>query len=184
MSKQIEKGGKPPKKPRSKKQQKNPGGRKGIYHKWIKGDGLVKVRGWARDGLSDKDIAHNIGIAEGTIYEWKNKYPEFAEALAEEKEVADLKVVNALYQKCLGGIYESEKTIINEIEIDGQKQTETKKTITVKAVEPDITAIKFWTTNRMKDQWRDKIDQEITGRDGEPLTVQFNISRPPKKEEK
>ncbi len=46
----------------------------GKYHDWITEEGLLKIEGWARDGLTDEQIAHNIGIAPSTLYEWKKKY--------------------------------------------------------------------------------------------------------------
>ncbi len=35
---------------------------------WITESGLLRIEAWARDGLSVADIAHNMGIAEGTLY--------------------------------------------------------------------------------------------------------------------
>ncbi len=145
-------------------------GRKPVYEKWIKGAGLTKIKGWARNGLSDEQIANNIGIARTTIYEWKKRFPDFADALAEEKEVADLQVENALYKRALGYEYE-------EVKIKTDRQGE-EITRTIKSVPPDVTAQKFWLVNRQRDQWRDKIDSEITGKDGEALNVVLNIARP------
>lgn len=61
------------------------------------------LQGWARDGLTDEQIAHNIGISKVTIYDWKNKYADFANALKKGKEVIDYAVENALLKKALGG---------------------------------------------------------------------------------
>ena len=44
---------------------------KGKYHEWLEPDGLVLLKGWARDGLKDAQIAHNMGITTKTLYEWK-----------------------------------------------------------------------------------------------------------------
>ena len=52
-------------------------GRKSKYGDFVDRKGLVLVRGWARDGLTDVQIAKNIGITTSTLYEWKNKYPDF-----------------------------------------------------------------------------------------------------------
>ena len=46
-------------------------GRKGKHEEWLTEDALLMLRAWARDGLSDKQIAQRIGIAESTFYEWK-----------------------------------------------------------------------------------------------------------------
>ena len=61
-------------------------------------DKLTLVEGWARDGLNNEQIAHNMGIHISTLYEWQNKYPEFRESLKRSKEVADYEVENALFK--------------------------------------------------------------------------------------
>lgn len=78
-------------------------GAKGKFEYWLTEDGLTLIQGWARDGLTDEDIANNMRIATATLYEWKKRFPEISEALKENKEIADFRVENALYQKALGG---------------------------------------------------------------------------------
>ena len=41
---------------------------KGKYEYWITPEGLTLVEGWARDGLTDEQIAHNMGIALSLIH--------------------------------------------------------------------------------------------------------------------
>lgn len=43
------------------------------YEKWLTPDGLVRIGGWARDGLTDEQIAHNMGISRSTLNAWKKK---------------------------------------------------------------------------------------------------------------
>lgn len=76
---------------------------KGIYDEWMSTERLTVLRGWARDGLSDEQIAHNMGIATSTLYRWKKDYTEIAEALKKGKEIVDYEVENALLSKALGG---------------------------------------------------------------------------------
>jgi transposase-like protein len=61
------------------------------------------LQGWAQDGLTDEQIAHNIGITTTTLYDWKNKFPDFAKALKKGKEVVDYAVQGALLKKALSG---------------------------------------------------------------------------------
>ena len=61
------------------------------------------MQGWARDGLTDEQIAKKMGISPSTLYEWEKKYAEMLEALKKGKEVVDFEVENALLQKALGG---------------------------------------------------------------------------------
>jgi hypothetical protein len=76
---------------------------KGKYEYWKSHDGLLLIEGWARDGLTDDQIAHNIGINVATLYKWKNAHSEICDALKKSKEVADREVENALYKKALSG---------------------------------------------------------------------------------
>ena len=76
---------------------------KGKYQEWLTPEGLLKIEGWARDGLVDEQIAQNIGIRAATLYEWKKRFPQFSEALKKGKEVVDYQVENALLNKALGG---------------------------------------------------------------------------------
>jgi len=78
-------------------------GRKTKYDDFIDRKGLVLVEGWARDGLTDLQIAKNIGIQQSTFYDWKLKHAEFSEALKRSKDVADYEVENALFKKAKMG---------------------------------------------------------------------------------
>lgn len=48
----------------------------GKYKEWLEPEGLLKLEGWARNGLTDEQIAQNMGITAKTLYEWKKKYSE------------------------------------------------------------------------------------------------------------
>lgn len=76
---------------------------KGKYEKWLTPDGLTLLQGWAREGLTDEQIAHNIGITAKTLYEWEKKYSKICEALKKGKDVVDFEVENALLKNALGG---------------------------------------------------------------------------------
>ena len=76
---------------------------KGKYKDWLTPEGLMILKGWARDGLIDEQIADKMGIAPSTLYRWKNEYKEISEALKEGKEVVDYQVENALLNKAISG---------------------------------------------------------------------------------
>ena len=135
-------------------------GRRGKYHEWITEEGLLKIEGWARDGLVDKQIAHNIGVTEQTLNNWKKKYPSLFEALKRGKEVIDRQVENALLKRALGYEYEEVKQII-EKDDKGKDRKRIEKT--VKQVIPDTTAQIFWLKNRKPAEWRDKQNLEVEG---------------------
>lgn len=69
---------------------------KGKYQKWLEPDGLLLLQAWARDGLTDEQIAHNMGIRRSTLADWKNKFSDISDALKKGKEIVDVEVENAL----------------------------------------------------------------------------------------
>lgn len=40
---------------------------KGKYEKWLQPENLILLEGWARNGLTDEQIAHNMGITVKTL---------------------------------------------------------------------------------------------------------------------
>ncbi|KRL67131.1 hypothetical protein FC85_GL002726 [Lentilactobacillus diolivorans DSM 14421] len=72
------------------------------YTKWLTKEGLLKLEGWARDGLTDDQIARNAGINRTTLYAWKKKYSDISDTLKKGKEVVDRQVENALFKRATG----------------------------------------------------------------------------------
>ena len=126
----------------------------GKYQQWIEPEGLTLLEGWARDGLTDEQIAGNIGINTSTLYDWKNKFSKISEALKKGKEVVDIQVENALLKRALG--YDFQETRVEKSDKDGTKIIQT-----LKHIPADTTAQIFWLKNRRPDKWRDK--PEIPG---------------------
>ncbi len=62
------------------------------YKKWLEPNNLTKLRSWARDGLTNEQIAKKIGVRRQTISEWIKKYPDIADALKKGKEIVDAEV--------------------------------------------------------------------------------------------
>ena len=124
---------------------------KGKFEYWLTPEGLLKIEGWARDGLTDEQIARNIGVSVSTLNNWKIKYVEILESLKTGKEVVDRQVENALLKRALGYTYE---------EITYEGGVETKRV--VKEVVPDTTAQIFWLKNRKREAWADRQNIELS----------------------
>lgn len=137
-------------------------GSHGKYGAWIAPEGLLKIQGWARDGLSDKQIAHNIGITQTTLYEWQKRFPELSEALKKGKEVVDREVENALLKRAMGYEYTEVTQEPVENKDTGEVRMQVTKRVT-KQIAPDVTAQIFWLKNRKPDEFRDKRDVELSG---------------------
>lgn len=76
---------------------------KGKYQKWLEPESLILLEGWARDGLTDEQIAKNMGITRKTLAEWKIKYSDIGDTLKKGKEIVDFQVENALLSSALDG---------------------------------------------------------------------------------
>lgn len=55
---------------------------------------MLQLEAWARDGLTEEQIAHNMGINRRTLTDWKNKYTPISLTLKRGKEVVDIQVEN------------------------------------------------------------------------------------------
>jgi transcriptional regulator with XRE-family HTH domain len=139
---------------------------KGKYEEWLSPEGLLLIEGWARDGLTDEQIAHNMGISRSTLNEWKKKYSDISDTLKKGKEVIDRLVENALLKRALGYTYDE---VTEEESEDGFK----RKVVT-KEVIPDTTAQIFWLKNRKSDVWKDKQEINHSGGLDNSITVVFD----------
>ena len=138
---------------------------KGKYQEWLTKEGLLRLQGWARDGLTDEQIATNMGITRSTLYEWKNKYSDISDALKEGKEVVDRQVENALLKSALGYMYD-------EVTEERRDDMLVVTKVVHKEVQPNTTAQIFWLKNRKRAEWRDRVENAITGADGGAVKVE------------
>lgn len=76
---------------------------KALYKEWLKPQALQRLEGWKRSGLTDEQIANNIGIRRETLWDWQKKHPNIANALKRGKEDVNFAVENALLRKALSG---------------------------------------------------------------------------------
>ena len=116
-------------------------------------DKLVIVEGWARNGLTEKQIAHNLGVAYSTFRVYKEKYPALSAVLKKGREVIDFEVEGALIKRALGYSYVEVTKELVEDETTGSAELKVVKTVT-KQVAPDVTAQIFWLKNRKPNEWK------------------------------
>lgn len=125
---------------------------------WLEPDKLILLEGWARDGLTEEQIAKNMGVSVKTLYNWKTDNLPILQALKKGKEVIDFEVENALLKKALG----------YTVTLNKQKVTKDGDVVDTQEevhVAPDTTAQIFWLKNRKKKEWRDKIEYETNSDD-------------------
>lgn len=123
---------------------------------WLEQDKLILLEGWARDGLTEEQIANNIGISRQSLWEWKKKEVDILNALKKGKEVVDIEVENALLKRALGYTITLKKQKVD-------KEGYVHDLFEDVHVPGDTTAQIFWLKNRRKQQWRDRVDVETNG---------------------
>lgn len=143
---------------------------------WLEPEKLTLLTAWARDGLLDSQIAKNMGVSEGTLYNYKKKYPAIKEAFRKGKEVVDIEVENALFKKALGYTVTVQKAFKLKDVIYGEngKKISEKERIEYAEEEvhipADTTAQIFWLKNRKPKEWREKQEVSVSTKPIEDLT--------------
>lgn len=133
--------------------------KKGMASTWMTSENLTRVGEWVSKGLSDRQVANNMGIAEATFYEWKKKYPEFAMTLTEAKEKPKLELENAMYKLATGQMY------IEEVKtsLDPQGQRVTKIDKVKKQLPPNAQVQMFlaraWMPEKYKEDRLDDVEE-------------------------
>jgi hypothetical protein len=123
-------------------------------------------------GLKDTELMDYFDVAESTLNLWKKNHKEFSESLKEGREIADDKVVKALYNKACGYEENIQETVFDPK--TGKPQTANR----IKKHLPDTTAIIFWLKNRQRKHWRDRIDGTLSDPDGGPIVIKRVIVDP------
>ena len=130
------------------------------YEEWVNDneiqDKLTLVEGWSRDGLTQQQIADNLGINIDTLIEYKKKYPDFSEALKKGKEVVDIEVENAMLKRALGYTIRIVEQKIDKFGVVHDCERDVH-------FPGDVTAQIFWLKNRRRQQWRDKVEYSNDG---------------------
>lgn len=149
---------------------------KSKFKKWLEPDNLMLLSAWARNGLIDEQIAHNIGISRSTLSEWKLKYPIIADTLKKSKEIVDIQVENALFNKALGYNAKIKKTFkLKKVEYNqktGKRVAEYEELVEAYDevhVPADTTAQIYWLKNRKPAEWRDRGIDPDAGKDLDTL---------------
>jgi transcriptional regulator with XRE-family HTH domain len=139
---------------------------KSTITEWEEPDKLLLLEAWARDGITDEQIAGNMGINVRTLYNWKKKSVRIFQSLKTNKELADIEVENALRKKALG-FRETEQTVSVRKTVEyenGKRVREVTEPIVVESERyypPDTAAQIFWLKNRRPERWRDKQEQKV-----------------------
>lgn len=131
---------------------------KGKSAGWLTEEGLLQIKGMARDGYSDKDIFESIGISKQTFYDWEKRFPTFLDAIKKGREPVKIKVEDAFYSRCEW----KEVTETKREVFIGKDGKETKKVTTqTRWIPPEPSTLIFALKNLDPKKWRDKRDLAI-----------------------
>ena len=89
---------------------------------------------FASEGMTDSQIAYQLGISRSSFYNYKQQHPRFAEAIDVGRDVIDSRVENRLLELALGNY----TITIHVTDHEGRTRT------TVKDAIPNLKAIQYW----------------------------------------
>ena len=121
----------------------------------------------AKQGLTNEELAEELGISVRTLYQWKQVYPDFSHAVTAGGDPINQRVKNALLRRALGYDLRLKKEVV----VAGELQ-EAEYDV---HIEPDVGAALQWLKNRVPDEWRDK-QPESTANDGGLKIILTNAS--------
>lgn len=130
-----------------------------------------------KDSYTIAEICSLSGITETTYYEWVNTKPEFSEQIEKAKEVYDQLLVSeakkSLMKKVKGYTVKETKIVTvpsDKKDANGNPLPKIKEQTTIdKHFQPDTGAIVFALTNKASDEYKNRQNNEVTGKDGKDL---------------
>lgn len=127
---------------------------------------LNKIKKWAEQGATERQIAKQLGVAYSSFCLYKTKYPELSDLL-KQKDMKPLveELRSALVKKAIGFEYKEKKEYIKTDPATGAPTKYVE--ITTKQALPDTTAI-FGALNIYDPEYvRDKKNHELREKDYE-----------------
>lgn len=114
---------------------------------WTSEKGIQLIAGWRQAGCTIEEITQKMGVDKRTFRSWRKKCPKLEDALVLSKEIANVQVINSLYQRAVGIEYDE---ITREL-VEGEMMV-TK--IVTKFIPPDVKACLAYLYNRDSQYWR------------------------------
>lgn len=115
----------------------------------------MKAKNWAEKGLTEAQIAHNLGVSVATFESYKKRYPQFLKSLKEGKKPLIIEIENALYKRAKGlKVTETTTTTMP----DGSTKVEVRE----KEIPPDSTSC-IYALNNIAEGWSNQQKIEHSG---------------------
>lgn len=135
---------------------------------------LEEIEAWCRDGVSEEQIAKNLGVAYSTFRSYKEKYPALSAVLTRTRAYVDNVVVTgAFLQRAIGYTAVEKKRTYQYIEDKATgKRTRVlvEETETEKHVPADPRLLELWLKTRLYETWGRQAEREYQGEPERPVT--------------
>ena len=137
---------------------------------WRDEDGLLRIEGWAREGMTDARLAERMGVGASTLRRWKKRFTEIAEAMSKGRAPVDVQAENALLKAALGYTVKVKKpfkvkrvtTRPGEGRVEEERIEYAEEEI---HVPPKSNVLLFVNKNLRPDRWRDRPGADDAGGD-------------------
>lgn len=115
---------------------------------------------YIRDGSTFKEACQRAGVSDSQFYDWKAKKPDFSDEVKKAHKEGRAKIVpeleRALYKRALGYEYTETKT-------ETFPDSNDRVTVTRKQMPPDVGALVFALCNLAPGDWRNKVENQVSG---------------------
>ena len=137
--------------------------------------------GALEQGLTIEEALKAAKIGRSIYLKWKAEKPEFAERIEEAKKKYDEWLLNDIKKDALKSL----KVLINGCEYDERKVKKDKTgaivedCITTKRILPNAVAVIFALCNRDPDNWKNRVDNTVTGKIENVNTTEMSLKNVP-----
>lgn len=128
-----------------------------------------------KDSYTIAELCSLSGINIDTFYTWQKNKPEFSDAIKKAREEYDeiiVKEAKKSLMKLVQGYTVDETKTVYEPQAKSDPNAKPKikeQTITKKHVQPSIPAVIFTLTNKAPEEYKNRYNNELTGKDGKDL---------------
>lgn len=138
-----------------------------------------------RDSYTIAEICALVGISKETYYKWIGNKPDFADAIKNAKgeydEFIAAEAKKSLLKKIQGYTVQEKKVVMVESkdkdETGKYKPKIKEQTIIDRHYQPDTAAIIFTLTNKVPEEYQNKYNTELTGKNGKDLINSIDLSK-------
>lgn len=123
-------------------------------------DFILTAKKLCEMGATAEELAFFLEVSITSIERWQLAYPEFRRAIQVGRVAANDRVKGMLYRRCLGYRYTEQQIVKlrNGADEDTYEVVEVEKELS-----PDVSAMRFWLTNRDRENWTERsVVEQVT----------------------